>query len=431
MEGREIPPNQEPDSSQERLKINCNASTIASDVHSERNEDDYFFDPDKGTFGIFDGMGGEQNGQWCAQTSCQIIKEFLKDQNHLYPRDAKEILKNARNLANSAVYREDKIQGSTAIFGFLCETNDDGNQIVLVNVGDSRAYLFRDGELTQLTTDDNIIKVFSENERKKVQSLLDNVSSRNELTEEEFGIFGNREKITDCIGTKTVAGSKIITQPVTQNDLIIFATDGVHDNLTATEIYQIISQNFRNPELISQKLTNAALVRSREKVFRSKPDDMTTLVVAFKKEKNSPPKPEIEELPINFTPKTGQVINIQRSSGVVEGGWKISSYQDKILVVEKGDLEKIVKFSDADRYNRLITIDDIATSRNVLELKYTLKKLGGLTGSRYYPVDDLLSLVDNAYRNEGSVESLQFLTGAGKLRQTVQRLIESEKQNKQ
>lgn len=279
MEVKENSSTRESDSIAENLKLKCYADTVASEVHPQRNEDDYFLDSDKGIFGIFDGMGGENNGQLNAQISRQIIEDLLKNQNHPLARDAREILKNACNLANQAVCNESQ-GGTTATFGLLCETNDDISQIALAHVGDSRAYLYRDGKLSKLTCDDNL----SKDATRGVQEELDNVVNQDDLSEQAKNLFPTRNQITNCIGIGASIYPKIIIQTVMLGDILILTTDGIHDNLTTAEISQIISQNSQNPELISPKLTGAALTRSREDVFRSKPDDMTALVVTFKKE---------------------------------------------------------------------------------------------------------------------------------------------------
>lgn len=285
METREAPLKQEQKSNQENLIIDFSASSIASDNHPDRNEDTHFFDSEIGIFGIFDGMGGEKNGQWSAQACCQIIGDYLKYQSQLNSENGYEILTNARNLANRAVYSENKGEGgTTATFGFFSKTKEGVNQINLLHVGDSRVYLFHEGKLIQLTEDDSSLKNFDEDVRKIIQSRLDNATNRIELSNLEYNEFRKRSEIIGCIGTDKDINTDIITEPVTLGDLVIFTTDGIHDNLTTTEISQIISENIKNPDLISEKLTSASLARSREGVFRSKPDDMTALVVTFKKD---------------------------------------------------------------------------------------------------------------------------------------------------
>lgn len=430
MENRENPSSQEKDPSQERLKVDCYVSTRASEYHPDSNEDTHFLDPKKGIFGVLDGMGGMQDGQWCSQTSRQIIEGYLLSHSRPYSRDAKEILTNAINLASSAVYRQNEGKGgTTATLGLLCQTNDGVEQIAIANVGDSRAYLFHEGQLTRLTVDDSMSKYADPS----VQNELDSANREDGLSIQAKNLFRSRNQISNFVGASTEISSKIVIQTVTPGDILILTTDGVHDNLTTTEISQIISQNTQNPELISQKLTNAALSRSREKVLRSKPDDMTALVTVISKdEKNVIPRPEINKPKSEFTPKVGQEITLQRTSGDIEGGWRIFFNQDGMLGVSKGDVMKRVKVGDVERFNRPAEIKDIPTSKNIEQLKYTIKKLGGLSGSNsYYSADDLLTLIDNAFANNGSEASLKCITRTGGLRTIVEDLIKNKKENKQ
>lgn len=434
MESKENPINQEQGFNQEKLKVDCFVSTIACERHPDRNEDDSFFDASKGIFGIFDGMGGMNDGQWCAQTSCQTARENLNNNHHLLPSDAREILINASKMANEKVFKEYRGRGgSTATFGLICETLDGVNQIVLAHTGDSRAYLFRDNKLIKLTIDDGISKYAS----KEVQDEIDTATSRSNLSQQASNLFQTRNQISNFIGIGRDISPKIVVQSVLPNDLIVLTTDGVHDNLTTIEISQIISQNSKTPELISQKLTNAALVRSKEGVFRSKPDDMTALVTIFSKDKgkSSVIKTETAKPPEEFIPKIGQEIIRQRSNGDINGGWKISIIEgDKLTVTRhyKDDIYeyKTVTIDQVDRYNRPAKIEDISTSQNIQQLKFTITKLGGVKGTtNFFPADYLLQSIDEAFANNGSEESLQRLTRSGGLRDTVKKLIESKKEN--
>lgn len=427
MESREVSPNQEQLNHQERLSIDCYSNTIACERHPGRNEDDSFFDSSKGIFGVFDGMGGMSDGQWCAQTSRQTIEEILSLNHHLLPKDGREVLTSASKKANEKVFESKKGRGgSTATFGLLCQTSDGVSQIVLANTGDSRAYLVRDSKLIKLTVDDNLSKTAGQS----IQNELDIATNEEDLSQQAYGIFLNRDQISNFIGIGKDVQTKIIIQTVLPGDLLVLTTDGVHDNLTTTEISQIISQNIKNPELISQKLTESALQRSRERVLRSKPDDMVALVVKLKKDETAQRSQiELNSPSTEFIPEVGQEITLQRTSGTIEGNWKIKYIQGDNLTVTKpykGDVYDIksVTISQVERFNRPPKIEDIATSANKDQLRYALKKFGGLQGSnRYYSAQDLLTLIDIAYQNQGSAESLQNITRVGELRQTVKRLI--------
>lgn len=428
MEGREISLNQEQAPNQEKLKVDCYASTIASRNHPDHNEDAYFFDSSKGIFGIFDGMGGMQDGQWSAETSNKIIRDSLEKNHHPYPLNANRILTSACKGANEEVFKEKRGNGgTTATFGFLCETTDGVSQVALAHVGDSRAYLFRDGKLSKLTIDDNGLRYSAFANGQEIQSKLDNIVSTSEMTDQEQVLFRRRNEINNFIGIDADINPKIIIQSVLPKDILILTTDGIHDNLTTTEISEIISQNSKNPSSITEKLTQKALERSREGVVRSKSDDMSAEVVVFSKKENDATTQEIAPQSKEFTPKVGQEITLQRTSGDIESGWRIFFQQDGVLGVQKKDAMKRVKVGDIERFNRPAEIKDISTSKNIEQLKYTIKKLGGLTGSRYYSSDDLLTLIDNTIANKGSKESLQYLTGAGDLRKTAERLIEESK----
>ena len=142
---------------------------------------------------------------------------------------------------------------------------------------------------------------------------------------------------------------------------------------------------------------------------------------------------EITPKPREFTPRMGQEIIIQRTNGHIEGGWKIDYMNEDMLLVARLDsygkkIERTVFRSNVERFNRPPKVEDISTSQNIGQLKFAIKELGGVQGSKQFlPADYILSCIDDVSKNGSSEESLRKFTSNHDLRDTVKRLIESKK----
>ncbi len=118
------------------------------------------------------------------------------------------------------------------------------NMLNLGHVGDSRAYLLRDGELCQLTTDHSY-----------VQELL----KQGQITEEEANKHPRKNILTQALGTSTDVEIQTISQPIELNDIILLCTDGLSNLVDNDEISLILQDN--SVEKAGEKLTQLALER--------------------------------------------------------------------------------------------------------------------------------------------------------------------------
>ena len=95
-------------------------------------------------FGVFDGMGGEANGEQAALLCAQTLHRCSSDE----PFDALDFFRRANVAVCDMIAASGQIGGSTAATVHLT-----GNRAYCCNVGDSRIYLMREGRLTPLTRD--------------------------------------------------------------------------------------------------------------------------------------------------------------------------------------------------------------------------------------------------------------------------------------
>ncbi|HWD47836.1 MAG TPA: Stp1/IreP family PP2C-type Ser/Thr phosphatase [Actinomycetota bacterium] len=134
------------------------SSFAGSDVGRARsgNEDSYFCG--RTVFAVADGLGGHQGGE-VASAAAVAPLAALDGRELATPTEAAEALAAAVQEANSAIL--DRAAGDPSLWGMgttmtAAAVTADGH-LQLAHVGDSRAYLLRDGALEQLTTDHTVV----------------------------------------------------------------------------------------------------------------------------------------------------------------------------------------------------------------------------------------------------------------------------------
>ena len=180
---------------------------FASDVGRQRqgNEDNLFVQSP--LFVVADGMGGAQAGEVASQMA---VEAFHGGMPNGAPDQA---LIGIINKANQRIHDHSRADsshhgmGTTVTAAYV--TEDD---VVIAHVGDSRAYLLRDGELTRLTRD---------------HSLVGELVDRGKLTEEEAEIHPQRSVITRALGPERevqVDTERIAARP---GDVFLLCSDGL------------------------------------------------------------------------------------------------------------------------------------------------------------------------------------------------------------
>jgi protein phosphatase len=210
----------------------------ATDVGRVRDhqEDDFLVAPELGLFAVADGMGGHRGGEVASATALATLREVFEGGSDL--RDAVV-------AANDAVFErsssDDAVRGmgTTLTAGVL---GDDGVTLVVGHVGDSRAYLLRDGELARVTTD---------------HSLVEELMAAGELTEEEAERDPRRSQITRALGLEP--GVEVDLHPIelAPGDRLLFCSDGLTTMVRENEIARILADS-AEPAKAAQTLVDAA-----------------------------------------------------------------------------------------------------------------------------------------------------------------------------
>ncbi len=242
------------------MKLDVRAMTHTGLVRKE-NEDSHLVLDQLGLLAVADGMGGHAHGEIASALAVQTLKDAFtideerdrieetfqasKDQDRLGKDEALEryLLRTAIEKANLAIYeqaREDEAlrsMGTTIVAFYLF----NGSAWV-ANVGDSRLYRFRDGELGQITED---------------HSLINEYLKLNLLTEDQAKAFPMKNIIVRALGLAEWVEVDTFEIDVAPGDTYLLCSDGLSDLVPEDEISEII--NGDDPDETIERLVQAAL----------------------------------------------------------------------------------------------------------------------------------------------------------------------------
>jgi protein phosphatase len=231
-----------------------------SDVGLVRNNNE-----DSGFIGkhfllVADGMGGHAAGELASSTTVAIVaqvdnnKEKLEDIESKLIEIPKVITKELKNAINKDSARAG--MGTTLTAAVI-----QGNQLKVSHVGDSRAYLVRNKNISRITKDQTYI-----------QSLIDN----NEITESESKNHPQKSLLLQAIDGITESIPVITSTDILENDKIILCSDGLTNVVTDEEILEIVNQ-FDYVGAVSALIEKA--------LENGGPDNITVIVADLQKEK--------------------------------------------------------------------------------------------------------------------------------------------------
>ncbi len=195
--------------------------TCKSDTGRQRrdNEDSAFARAP--LFVVADGMGGAQAGEVASQLAVDTFAEELPAGPDVEERLAERVREANRRIHERArAEREHAGMGTTLTAAYL---QDD--ELVIAHVGDSRAYLLRDGALRRLTRD---------------HSLVHELVERGKLTEAEAAEHPQRSIITRALGPEATVDVDTWTYPARAGDVLLLCSDGLTSMVPEDEVAEIL-----------------------------------------------------------------------------------------------------------------------------------------------------------------------------------------------
>ncbi|MCU1400136.1 MAG: putative serine/threonine protein phosphatase [Acidimicrobiales bacterium] len=222
-------------------ELRWGATTNPGRVRSE-NEDTFVAEPM--VFAVADGMGGHQAGEVASALAASIIRDRLA--NGSVNEDYAVAVVNEVNAAIHGAARVDATKsgmGTTlTALAVLNAQGDQPEQLVLLNVGDSRTYRFRLGRLQRVTVDHSY-----------VQELV----ATGHITIEEARTHPRRNIVTRALGIEPSVRTDMWTLPIVRGDRFVLCSDGLVDEVPDDEILDLVA-SVEDPQSLSQQLVDLA-----------------------------------------------------------------------------------------------------------------------------------------------------------------------------
>jgi serine/threonine protein phosphatase PrpC len=218
------------------LKVTDHAQKTDTGRQRNANEDSFFSKPP--LFAVADGMGGAQAGEVASKIAADAFDEL-----DVTDGSPEGILEGVAQDANRAIHELAQKDSSRAGMGTtLTAALVHGDEVSLAHVGDSRAYVLRDGELKRLTKD---------------HSLVEELRRQGRLTDEQAEEHPQRSIITRALGPEPDVRVDRMTVTARPGDVFILCSDGLTTMVGEDEIKAILGEA-RNLRSAVSKLVDAA-----------------------------------------------------------------------------------------------------------------------------------------------------------------------------
>jgi PPM family protein phosphatase len=220
------------------LKVAEEAHKTDTGRQRQANEDSYFARPP--LFAVADGMGGAQAGEVASRIAARAF-ERKRDVSVKEPAEGQ--LEEIAQQANREIHKLAQEDSSRAGMGTTLTAallRDD--EVALGHVGDSRAYLLRDGRLKRLTKD---------------HSLVEELRRQGRLTEEQAEEHPQRSIITRALGPEPSVNVDTMTFPARDGDVFLLCSDGLTTMVSDEQIQEILVSS-RSLRAAVNKLVDAA-----------------------------------------------------------------------------------------------------------------------------------------------------------------------------
>lgn len=220
---------------------------------------------DCGVWIVADGMGGHPAGGLAAQTAVTVAAQRARERAaslREHPKSAPEFVADLVTSANRRIH--DLMLANPSLKGmgttFVAVAIPPGTTSVahIAHLGDSRAYLYRTGQLTQLTRDHTLVEKWVQRGQ---------IDAATALTHPE------RHILTKGLGMGIDMKPELTSTPVAPDDLIMICSDGLTKMLDDAAIASLLSRANGNPHRACHDLIELALRSGGE-------DNVTVIVVA-------------------------------------------------------------------------------------------------------------------------------------------------------
>ncbi len=166
---------------------------------------------------VCDGMGGHAAGEVASRLGVEAILHQFK---HSTENNPAVLLEQAFGVANQQIYMQGRgTMGTTGVAAFLVD-----HMLYVANVGDSRAYLIRAGQIQQISQDHSFVA------EQVMAGLLTAAEARSSV---------HRNMITRALGHQHEVQVDLFSLPLQAGDMVLLSTDGLHGVVEEYDIVQV------------------------------------------------------------------------------------------------------------------------------------------------------------------------------------------------
>ncbi len=215
------------------MNVTVGASTDVGRTR-EGNEDGYL--TKEPLFAVADGMGGHRAGEVASNMALETLAEVAPDED---AHSLSDRVRAANRVVHQHASEDAELEGmGTTLTALWFE----GEEARLAHVGDSRAYLFRDGELSMITED---------------HTLVQRMVREGKLTRDEADHHPQRSILTRALGVDAEVDVDDFTVELRPGDRILLCTDGLTSMIGEDRIAEILAET-PDPQAAAEALIAAA-----------------------------------------------------------------------------------------------------------------------------------------------------------------------------
>ena len=267
-----------------------------SDVGMVRQQNEDSFLAEETLFVVADGMGGHNAGEVASALAVTTLKAGAR-----LGIDDAEVFRELVQQANSAIYTaslDDSTQsGMGTTVTALSIVEGEEPRVLVANVGDSRAYLWRSGALSRLSVDHSY-----------VQELV----NEGIITPEAARVHPRRNIVTRALGIDRSVNVDVFTHFVRTGDRIVLCSDGLVDEVADVEIAKVLGQH-SDPQETAEALVMVANTNGGR-------DNTTVVVVDVLDDISEPLVTSVPDntAPIYMSTANGELVGAGSAGAVVK-----------------------------------------------------------------------------------------------------------------
>ncbi len=210
---------------------------------------------------VCDGMGGAKSGNVASRLASEVFSEEVKRSfsAELTAEEAGRMLRGAAKLANVAVFEQSQLSedytgmGTTLVAALVYP-----RATLVLNIGDSRAYLINADGVHCITRDHSVVEMMVQ---------------RGELTPEQAKTHPSKNLITRAVGTEASVFSDVFRVETVPEDCILLCSDGLSNQMADQEILFEVVHGARRDDCCRRLLEIAK--------NRGAPDNVTSVLIAL------------------------------------------------------------------------------------------------------------------------------------------------------